>query len=211
MSIPFFEKWMDEIEISNRNDLRYKFSQIDCSVPTRKNGRRTYHRERESLKIYMDNLADMNKLQYPFKIVKQETPDFIITRESKSTIGLEHTEATTKQIQQIFVDVENSQNGILDVSSGLPTFGDGKERKSAEIIIFAIANKIEKLNKPNYKLCQRNELLVYTDICPKGNEDIALKFLIPKYKDMKFHKRYNILFDSISIIFKQTLCHNVLP
>lgn len=211
MSIPFFGKYDDEITFTDKDDLIYKFSQIDCTVPPREDGRKTFHVERESLKIYMVKLADMDKLNYPFKITKYETPDFIITRVSKSTIGLEQTEATTESRQQTFAQIARSpQKPFILPDKEPPVYGKELERKSALRIIDRITNKTIKLNKPNYKLFGRNELLIYTDMCPKGNEDIAIEFLVQQYNKLFFYEKYKTLFDSISIIFKDILRHNVI-
>ena len=209
MNDQFFSKYGDEITFKDLSDLLYKFSQLDCSVPRRDEGRKTDHVERESLKIYMEQLAKMDKWEYPITVKKRERPDFIISQDSRPTIGIEQTEATTNKIQQKFAKFERSTLEIFIDYNAPPEFGN-REVKTARSIIDMITKKTLKLNKPNYVLCDRNELLIYTDMCSKGKEDIALEYLYPLYEDSSMHIKYKILFDSISIIFKQTLRHNVI-
>ena len=209
MSDPFFDNYGDEITFEDKVDLILKFSEIDCTVPRRELGRKTFHRERESIKTFMESLACNDKLKYPLTIMKHETPDFIITRKSQFTIGLEHTEATTEQIQQTFAKFERSKQDLYMDNNAGGEYGY-RFKKAARSILNEITKKLIKLNKPEYEKCDRNELLVYTDMCPEGDEDIALEKLIITYNGLSLHKEFKILFDSISIIFKRILRHNVI-
>ena len=209
MSEPFFGKYGDEITFDDKIDLIVKFTQIDCSVPHREEGRKTYHRERESIKIFMEQLACMNKLKYPLTLKKDESPDFIIRREPGFTIGLEHIEATTDQIQQEQAAFSRSnQDPFINENTG-PEFGYRVD-KAAKGIIDSIKKKTFKLNKPNYTLYDRNELLIFTELISVGDEGITLEKFYSKYEDLSLHKDYNRLFDSISVIFRHSLQHNVI-
>lgn len=234
MSVPFFGKFGDEITFTHKDDLKYKFSQIDCTVPLRIKGRKAYHRERYCLKIYMEQLADTKIFKYPVTIRKHETPDFIITQKSQSTIGLEHTEATTEPFQQTSADFERSPDGsLLEVGyfsdpnltreeykraikkpgqklDGPPSYGNAWEKEWTSIITTAFINKIIKLNRPNYTLCDRNELLIYNNTHVMANMEIALPLLKSKLILLLAPSPREKVFNVISVINDIDLYYDIL-
>jgi len=102
----FFQKYGDEIEFGNAKDLRIKFSEINCSVPEATKGRTTDHRERYCLKYYLEELAKKEKLTFPLRVKKEESPDFLITMDNGVKIGLEVTEGTTPEYQRKIKEFE---------------------------------------------------------------------------------------------------------
>ena len=233
MKKSFFEKFGNEISFLDKDDLTLKFSDIDCSVPLRTEGRISDHRERYSLKIYMEKRADMDNLMYPVTVMKHETPDFIITQEDHIPRGLEHSEATTEAFQQISTRFESSpKDSLLEVSyfserkrsrkyynqaikepgqdlNGLPSYGDAWEKEWVDIVINVINSKTEKLNKPSYTKCDTHELMIYDNSHVMVKIDKALDILYNKYNKWKFLNDHINKFDIISVIYNQQLYYDV--
>lgn len=72
-------------------------------VPSRADGRKSYHEEQFSLGLYLLALEGNGLLTYPFTVEQddqRESPDFIITEPSGARVGLEITNATTELLQE---------------------------------------------------------------------------------------------------------------
>jgi hypothetical protein len=139
MRTPFFEQYGNEIEFQNDSDLLDKFSSIDCSVPGRTEERKSSHRERYCFKIYLMYLLQNKLLKFPLKIIKEETPDFLILCHNE-TIALEVSEAATEDSQRAMIELAKSPRGtILEkdtnglVKAGGQLIGEGWRGNAVEI------------------------------------------------------------------------------
>lgn len=196
----FFQKYGDEIEFVSAKDLRIKFSEINCSVPEATKGRTTDHRERYCLKYYLEELVKKEKLTFPLKVKKEESPDFLITMDNGVKIGLEVTEGTTPEYQRKIKEFE--KNGIEYEFIG--SWVDNEpECKWTEIIVMRIKEKLEKLNQSRFKSANRYELLIYdnNDLTLPVRIEEALPMLRKKLCDVL--RNFKKIFDSISILTPQ--------
>ncbi|MFH1671812.1 MAG: hypothetical protein ABIF87_00055 [Pseudomonadota bacterium] len=236
MSSPFFEQYGNEIEFQDDSDLVRKFSNIDCSVPGRTQGRTKDHRERNSLKIYLIQLLQNNLLKYPLRIKKGESPDFLVICPDGTRTALEETEAGTEDYQRAMTELEKSPEGTMletdffkleksplpkgDYKKALRKPGeklkgnawekDSIEREWVRLILNAINKKSESLNKPNFKAADRYELLIYDNSHVSGlNIKDALP-LVKKAIDNKVNlKSSEKKWHSISVILKSGVMHPV--
>jgi hypothetical protein len=76
--VAFFGGFGDEIQFHDAADLERKWRGIDLSVPGRTEGRKSYHRERYCLALYLRTLAHHSLLPLPIRVVKGEAPDFLL-------------------------------------------------------------------------------------------------------------------------------------
>lgn len=222
MRTPFFGQYGNDIEFQNDSDLLDKFSNIDCSVPSRTQGRKSSHRERYCLKIYLIYLLQNKLLKFPFKIIKEEAPDFFILCHNE-TIALEVTDAATEDYQRAMTELEKSPLGtILEsgtyelVKPGQRLNGPGWNGNSAEIewvrvILDSIINKIKSLNQPHFKTAGRYELLIYdnSDVSVMLHVKDALPLLKKSIHEKLNTKRFEKTFHLISVIHSSQLLYDV--
>jgi hypothetical protein len=72
-------------------------------VPSRAEGRKSYHEEQFSLGLYLLALEGNGLLTYPFTVEQDDehkSPDFIITEASGAKVGLEITSANSELLQE---------------------------------------------------------------------------------------------------------------
>lgn len=223
MKTPFFGQYGNEIEFQNDTELLEKFSSIDCSVPARTQGRKSSHRERYCLKIYLMYLLQNKLLKFPLKIIKEEAPDFIILCHNETT-ALEVTDAATEDSQRAMTELAKSPPGtILEkgtnrlVKAGGQLIGEGwcgntVEIKWVDIILNSIIDKTESLNQPHFKISDRYELLIYDNSHVSAMLHVKdalplLKKVIPEKSNAKHFER---TFSCISIIHHEQLLYNVV-
>lgn len=236
MKTPFFGPYGKEIDFENNSDLLKKFSNIDCSVPERTQGRTSDHNERYSLKIYLIRLSYNKLLRFSLRIRKREAPDFLIFNDDETTTALEETTATIGDFEQAQTELEKSPEGTM-LESGLfkleqsplpkgkykealrkpgeKLVGDGwdgnsLEREWADIILRAIDKKTKSLNGLHFKTADRDELLIYYNGPAAG---IDIKDALPLLKqdiyeklNLKSFKRH---FHCISVIHNNQLLYDV--
>lgn len=222
MKIPFFAQCGDQVEFQNQSKLLERLSSIDCSVPTRTKGRKSSHRERHCLKIYLMYLSQNGLLSFPLKIIKEEAPDFLILCRNETT-ALEVTDASTEEYQRAMTELAKSPpDTVLEsgtnklVKAGERLIGEGWSGNSVEtewvdIILKSIIDKTTSLNRPHFKSADRHELLIYDnshvsvmlhleDALPLLKKAIHEKFNV-KYSEKNFH--------SISIIHSNQLLYDI--
>jgi hypothetical protein len=222
MKIPFFRQYGDETEFQSKFELLRKLSDIDCSVPARTKGRKSSHRERYCLKIYLMYLSQKELLRFPLKIKKEEAPDFLISCHDE-TIGLEVTDASTEGYQQAMTDLEKSPPGtVLEMGTnklmtpGERLIGEGWKGNSVEIewvdvILDSIIDKTESLNQPHFKTANRHELLIYDN--SHLSAMLHVKDALPILRDT-VHKKFSAEyfkknFDCISVIHSSELLYDI--
>lgn len=220
---PFFEPYGNEIEFQNESELLSKLSNIDCSVPARTQGRKSGHRERYCLKIYLIQLSQGKFLKFPLRIIKEEAPDFFISGYDGTTTALEVTDASTEDYQQAMAELAKSPIGTLLesdtnklVKPGEKLIGNGWKGNSVEIewvdiILGAIREKTKSLNKPHFKTASRYELLIYDNshvsIMLHVKDALPLlKKAIHEEPNLKHLKRN---FNVISVIHSNQLLYDI--
>ena len=174
----------DEIIFKHVSELRATLRKIDSRLPRRTKGRRSHHRERYSIVRYLNALAETSHLSFPLRVVKSESPDFLLYLPSE-LVGVEVTEVGTEKHQQAMTQLERSAPGtVLEGESdlrgpgeslrGLPSIGDEPERQVARLIVEAQEAKTKKLNEAHFRTADRYELLIYenTQFIP-DLEDLA--------------------------------------
>ncbi len=147
MEPPFFQQYGNEITFQNSSDLMEKLSHIDCSVPKRTCGRRSFHTERYDLKFYLERLSEKHLLKFPSKVRKEESPDFILSNNKTITTALEVTEATTESFQTASTKQETEPKGTKlepNPSFNLESSEKGDKKAQWKAIEEAMAKRGEK-------------------------------------------------------------------
>lgn len=222
MKTQFFGQYGNEIEFQNNSEVIGKLANIDCSVPARTRGRKSSHRERYCLRIYLMQFSQNGLLKFPLKIRKEEAPDFLILCRDE-TIALEVTDASTKDYQQAVTELTKSPVGTLLesgtnklVKHGERLIGEGWKGNSVEvewvdIILNSIQNKTEALNQTHFKIANRYELLIYDNshlsvmLHVKDALPLLKKAINEKLTGNCFKKNFN----SISIIHSNLLLYDI--
>lgn len=222
METPFFGQYGNEIEFQNDSELLEKFSNIDCSVPARTEGRKSSHRERYCLKIYLMYLLQNKLLEFPLKIIKEEAPDFLILCHDE-IIALEVTDAAAEDYQRAMTELAKSPPGTMLesgtyelVKPGERLNGPGWNGNSVEIewvrvILDSIMNKIKSLNQPHFKTADRYKLLIYdnSDVSVMLYVKDALPLLKKSIRAKLNVERFEKAFHSISVIHSNQLLYDV--
>lgn len=109
-------------------DLFQQLALIDISVPPIDKGRTTGHCERWSICRLMASITENQRLEFPIKLIKHESPDFFLQTGEKQ-IGIEITEAIQQDYARARVLPEAKlHESILDPS----LFKWGGPKKSLE-------------------------------------------------------------------------------
>ena len=145
MTETFFHPLGDEITISDRSHLAKVILEIDFE---RGADRHTSDfRERFTLGEYLLTLASLKWLEYPFAIVKHETPDFVWKRNGVE-IGLEVTEVTSQRYRRGLAETAPGEtyDPSQFSSTALPGGGwveSGPEREWVDLVISSVLKKVE--------------------------------------------------------------------
>ena len=220
---PFFGSLGDSIEASNKAELLNVLSHIDINVPAKRKKRdadgklrkesvrTTDDRERYCLVAYLIALAGNDLLQFPLKVSKEESPDFLITSE-KTALGVELTDATSTDCQREMAETEDDTEIELD---GDGWVGKLPERQWVSEVLEAVEKKTRILNQPHYNLVQNNCLLIHDEIQTSlyiDNREI--KSLVSSFlNDYKYFMGDNPrlrFFDKISILRGAVLYYDVI-
>ena len=226
-NVLFFERHGNEIEFKNKADFLKKFSNINCSVPRRNEGRKSEHRERYDLKIYLSVLTEYKLLKFPFKVEKSESPDFIISFYQEEKIGLEMVDAGTEEEQQLmtkqdkikkdtlFVSGPNNKHFLIESNEneefGEGWDGDSVEREWVSNILDTINKKVSKLNEPYFKKFNKNELLIYDTIHAGHmlNVNGAIPLLKKAIVENSYQRGFKDTFHCISILRINQLLYDI--
>ena len=177
------------LKASSKNDLSGKLSKIDISVPPRVCGRTSLHVERKCICYLLSTLNNSNRLAFPIRIDKSESPDFTMTLNENTSIGVEITEA----IQEDYVQTETLPEAQLPESvvdrscfkwngprkplkekrdiasrtalSGPIWAGDDPEKEFAQAIKDITLKKTRNLNKDDFQRFDENWLGIYDGLC----------------------------------------------
>lgn len=187
--------------------------------------------------VYLYSLGKLDKLIYPFTIIKRESPDFsILCYDIHDSCGIEHTLATLQDYKMAESELNKMQLGSKletnyyypgnklqqkDINIGLRLpkeplvgqcyYGDRPEKEWAEIIKNAILKKTRSLNDGHLETFSINELLIEDDSPVEVMIDVgkALEYLT-HHIDKYLSSGFAKLFDRIHIITKNTFIYNVL-
>lgn len=130
--------------------------------------RRTRQRQRNLeihyLTLYLFALGEHGLLRYPFEIIHDDSPDFLLTEDGGDKVGIEHTKAISADHQKTLSERRKDYpNGVAILASPLGYTPDQELLEWSEFIRAAIKNKLTRL--PKYKPALRYDLLI-EDNCP---------------------------------------------
>ena len=187
-------------------DLDKLLNQISTSVPPRTDGRTTEHTEVWVMHRYLEVLAHNNLLNFPFSVEHSDKPDFIL-KESFSTVGIEVTEAVSKQFAAYCALAEREypkssidlglfrwgkkdltipeMRALLAKNKSVSSGGDNPEHEWALYLNGIIRKKLRKFAHPEFVKYDINYLLIYDNL-PLSNVHVkkAAEYLIPEITDI---------------------------
>ena len=225
MNSIFLSNSGDLLSFNNLSEFNEIIADLDTSVPARNKGRKSFHRERTSVILYLKALVHFSQIEFPFTITKTESPDFVICIVNKYKIGIEHRDIASEKWQQYLGESAKNPNDkpvYLDQFklSGPPTNEINQGWVEREIIdewntlaLEAIVNKVELLNKGHYQELDSYELLLYSNThLPISSTDLdkAIPELSNTYNKKYESIKYPKVFDSVSIIMGDEIKLKVL-
>lgn len=187
------------LEAYSKNDLSGKLSKIDISVPPRVCGRTSQHVEKWCICRLLSTLNNSNRLAFPIKIDKSERPDFTMTLNENTSIGVEITEAIQEDYAKAITLPEAQRpESVVDPSlfpwgapkksleeqrdiasrkalSGPMQAGDDPEKEFAQAIKDITLDKTEKLNEDDFQRFDENWLGIY--------DNLGLPIIAPEQKE----------------------------
>jgi len=187
--------------------------------------------------VYLYSLGKLDKLIYPFALIKRESPDFsILCLDINNSRGIEHSLSTLQDYKMAESELNKLPPGSklepdyyspfkklpkeeINIGLRLPTErlvgqgynGDRPEYEWAEIIKNTLLNKTVLLNKNHFEIFTSNELLIEDDSPVEIMIEVekALNYLEPHIK-VYLSTIFPRKFDRIHIITKNTFVYNVL-
>jgi hypothetical protein len=214
MNAKYLSRTGDSLCFQTESEFQSIIATLQLTVPARNEGRKSFHRERTCLVMYLKELVAHSRIDFPFCVRKTESPDFLLTVNDEIQIGIEHRDITSQRFQQHLSESANGPSGQivwLDrfKATGEPTselntgwVGDEVEREWAQLALDAIRDKTHLLNKGHFQNLPSYELLLYSNThLPNIDRRSAIDYLRTslnrEFADHTLGKR----FDSISIIY----------
>jgi hypothetical protein len=210
-----------ELLFASAGDLARQLGEIDSSVPRRTEGRRAHHRERYCLVRYLSTLARSSLLEFPLRVRKWESPDFILVLPDGTVTGIEITEAGSESSQRAATRLEKNPGGaFLEGEDGirlpgeelreLPSFGDEPERELTSILLDAVDKKLEALNRGHYEKVDRYELLIYDNshLVLLARLGTVARLLKPALTECLQRRGAALAFNSISVVRDSELLYD---
>jgi hypothetical protein len=209
------------LSFTSAGDLIRQLSEIDSSVPRRTEERRSHHRERYCIVRYLTALARHGLLEFPLKVEKSESPDFLLHLPDGAVSGIEITEAGTERSQRAATQLEKSPPGSFlenedslrmpdEESQGRGDVGNEPEIELTDILLRAVMAKTGALNRGHYAEADRHELLIYDNshlAVLTGLGDLA-PFLKPVLNEWLAQNQTQRAFSSISVLRDTELLYN---
>ena len=179
-----------EYVASSKDDLLGFLKQCyDMKLPPRTKGRTTQHREKLGMLRLMTNWANTDFLSYPMTLVHRDKPDFLLCYGNKD-VGIEFTEAISEEFAATSAQAERDdvealfymdqfkrgtgkrtaserRQIIQSRPSGHGWANEQAEYEWAQSIMDAVNKKTAAFNKPGFKKCDKNWLLI-DDNLPVG-------------------------------------------
>ena len=227
-----FSNTCKKIILTKTSDLNEIIKYLEHFTSERNNN--TTAHELASFYIFLINSLKIQKLTFPVEIIKDESPDFRLSRINEEPyLGLEHTRATVEKYKMDESELENYPEGSLielpyytinnspSKKSNVaikkpgepltsPGYGDyGIEKQWTEIILHSLNKKTQLLNTKKFEKYERNELLIEDDSPAPifGKYENGIKILKKTYSQMKI----NVLFtyDKVHIFSSNILIYDV--
>ena len=211
----FFHPLGEEITISDEAELVQTVGAVDfrrgeprCAASTQTSD----FRERCTLGEYLLTLASLKCLEYPFAIMKHETPDFIWKRNGVE-IGLEVTEVTSQRYRRGLARTPPGETYDLSQfsSTALPGGGwrgNAAEREWVDLLITSVLKKVEDYEKgsPFGML----ELLAYSNTpggcgLEFGDWPETRNLLLLELEERDRHNRIGKVFQGVHVVYGSNL------
>ena len=220
-SAELLEREGSRVSFSDRSELETTLSDVATAVPRRTDRRRTWHRERYCLALYLKALSAHDRLDLPLEVTKSEAPDYFL-RASGCTAALEVTEVGTERHQQAMTELERRPPGTaLEGERSLrapdePLQDDGyvgnePERALAELLLQRMRAKLATLNGQHFAEADQYDLLLYDNshvfLSRLGDAADILRQLISDdtSTDTK-HRSFSV----VTVLRDEELLYNVL-
>jgi hypothetical protein len=229
MAAGFFAPMGDALRAASGDQLRGLLEQVDLTVPKRKDGRRTGHRERYCVVHYLRTLERNGLLEYPFQVAKGESPDFVVEA-GRRRFGLEVTDAGSPEFQRAASRLEKAPAGSIlegrtirkpgEAFQSEPYLGDEPERLWTADVLKAVEDKERLL--ANYRELPDYQLLIYDlsefrDLTEWTVSELPARLAAAieesrfgKPRDSKTFSRISVLRDRV-LIFDVTGSAHLLP
>jgi len=187
-------------QATNDSELLKVLAETDISVPRRSEGRTKDHTERYAISHMLSALVGKNHFSYPFKLIRRERPDFLLTSDTYQ-IGIEHTEAVPQNEAHRTV-LRDRVNGpdmyfyphhqpgepkktsaelvkeITENRVGDGWAGNSVEKEWAEVMFHFVERKVVTLLKNGFETFDEDWLLIYDNwSLPALEHNIALSIL----------------------------------
>jgi hypothetical protein len=229
LSSDFLENKESSIEFPSSVKLFEYFRIKDFSREARiKNALYDDKGERVSLKIYLTTLSVQKKLNFPLKIIKFESPDFIIIEvEDKIETGIEITQniptemgkdqsIMDKNPGQYYIEFDPNGHDLKKTNAPMdcmPTMGNQDIDKYVLLNHNAILRKLNKLNNHNFRKCSSNTLVIldeYGEPISDKKHKTLLKSLSCDLIKLKESLDSKVCFDIVSFIKGGNLYHDLI-
>ncbi len=223
-------KWQN-ISVKSNTQLLKQLKEIDISVPKDRKDRKNIHIERWIFFQLLATLAESNELNFPLKIEKGESPDFVIINKEKIVEGIEITEAINPDYlkTESLPEAKNNYSGLerslfkwkkrrklkelREIAtrtelSGPPWMGNSVEREYVEIVVDVTNTKTKTLNKNTFKKFKTNTLLIYINqslpgLGDESSAELCFEALKQYWKNGSFDKIYVEVYSSIVCYWKE--------
>lgn len=190
--------WSLSIKAYSGSDLRSQLNKISIFVPPRGLGRKTWHTERYQIVYLLKALNSEGEISFPFELTHRDRPDFKISMSEVVHIGVECTEAISKNDATKQVSINREKNGFpsglrmvehesVDGSikeredleneikrekklAAMPIPGDKMESNWVIDMISAVFSKVNASKKPGFEKFEENWLLIYDNTRSCGVE-----------------------------------------
>lgn len=114
-----FHRSGDSLQFQCEQDLLRKLSELDNPVPGRTRGRSSHQRERFAIVRFLELVTKDTLLttlsgsavSFPFKLGKQDGPDFVLRFPGSRTVGIEIVEVATAAHQKALTKLETMPPG----------------------------------------------------------------------------------------------------
>ena len=196
--------------------------------------RTSVHHEIYTLYLFIIALYKKTKLKYPCRIIKRESPDFLI-KMGEDSIGLEHTIATLESFQIALTEWEkypndsviepshylidkvpskkNSDIGIKlskEELSGAPILGERDFKEWVAIVFAQLVKKNNHFKDKNYEKFQINELIIEVQSPHKISKKhrIATTLLEETVSKLKLINKLH--FDKIHIFSQNDIIYDLM-
>jgi hypothetical protein len=204
------------IAARNPVDLISQFGSLGIRVPARTEPKDQLAEEMYCIRRYLFSLADNGLLPFPLTVIKQETPDFILSLPPNLTVGLEVTKATRPEFEADLTQFartgktrhypSNSAAGAIHLSIA-GWVGGAAEKEWAQYILASVFNKLKDIEAYG---CDVAELLVYDNVPTAATDlNIAAEAVKSGLSSTCFVSATGRTFDTISVVRDGCLIYDI--